>query len=151
MGLEPIRNYPLISKISLSTISAYPWFHMDLDRFELSTSRLSSVHSSHWVIGFRLLNPMRIELIFLTWKVNVLPLDEGFFTGCIGTRTQNLWFKRPLLYQLSYTNWDNRARTYNHGFKTHRLALWLYPSSIIFSERLKRNYTQLVVQRKNQK
>ena len=27
---------------------------------------------------------MRIELIFLTWKVNVLPLDEGFKMGVLG-------------------------------------------------------------------
>lgn len=81
MGLEPIRNYPLISKISLSTISAYPT-SMNLDRLELSTSRLSSVHSNQ--LSYRSLNPMRIELIFLTWKVNVLPLDEGFYLGVLG-------------------------------------------------------------------
>ena len=51
---------------------------------------------------------------------------------CIGTRTQNLWFKRPLLYQIELYTWDNRTRTYNHGFKTHRLALWLYPSFVTF-------------------
>lgn len=27
---------------------------------------------------------MRIELIFLTWKVNVLPLDEGLCMGVLG-------------------------------------------------------------------
>lgn len=53
MGLEPIRNYPLISKISLSTISAYPT--MNLDRLELSTSRLSSVHSNQ--LSYRFFEP----------------------------------------------------------------------------------------------
>lgn len=45
---------------------------------------------------------MRIELIFLTWKVNVLPLDEGF-VGVLGLEPKTSGLRDHCSTKLSYT------------------------------------------------
>lgn len=46
---------------------------------------------------------MRIELIFLTWKVNVLPLDEGFPVGVLGLEPKTSGLRDHCSTKLSYT------------------------------------------------